>query len=196
MGENMLKRCLVPVLVLAMPIAALVGCSSNQGFNDNNDCDYMVVPEAQGTLPSTTNRCEDGSLSVGMNIDVRFLSHEGAGSTFQSTDLALFRLKFYDVTYRNLNTNGTVAGVDVPTPFRESIESVVDDGGTVTLTGFPVVEAGAKLVAPLNQAGFYTSPAGVPMVATLTFWGYPLQNPDAWCFGQMDWYFTVFSDGC
>jgi len=84
----------------------------------------------------------------------------------------------------------------VPYPTRVSIESVGLPGDDTALTGFPVLQAGAKQTAPLNQAGFYTSAAGVPLVATLTFWGAPLQNPDAWCFGQMQWYFTVYSDGC
>jgi hypothetical protein len=72
-----------------------------------------------------------------------------------------------------------------------SVASVTDPGGTVSLTGWPIVLPGQKEVAPLTDSSFYGA-GGVPLTAFITWWGYPLTNPNAWCFTTIPFEVTVY----
>lgn len=177
---------LVPSLVL------LLACGGgNDGFTDNADCDYILaVGIASGTQDIATDRQCPSFLALDLSARVDFLDQGGPGPTPSSQ----FYLAFYDVTYRNNRTGGSTPGVDVPVPIRVPLATVTNDGGTADFTGWPILQPGQKANAPLNDEAFYP-PGGVPMTATLTWWGWPLSNPDAVCFQTMTWEFTIYTTG-
>lgn len=191
-----MKKVLLAVMVPAL--AVFSSCSSRSGFGNNSNCDYLVLPEAGLTLPPDST-CESVNAAVRMDlvVNVRFLGPTaidgGLGSPPLATSLSQFLLEHYDVTYRNLTTGRSVEGVDVPRPFRESVGTIFDLSRieTLTLRGFPILLAGAKAEAPLNDASFYPGASGVVLEATLTFWGHPVTDDGAWCYGTMRWVFSI-----
>ena len=194
----MVKRWILTGMAAAAVV--LAGCSSNQGFGDNADCDYRISPSQEGSFQLETNRCVAGSLGIGLEVEVVFLGpEEGLGDPPTATDSARFMLEYYDITYENRLNNGTTPGVDVPFPQRFPISHVFDLTATESLTITPatILFSGSKNEAPLNSDAFFAGHAsGIPFAAHLTFWGRPLADPDAWCFANFDWFFTVTSTGC
>ena len=183
----------ITLLALGIPSLALVfGCTSgNNGFTNNEDCDYvMAVGIATGTQAIITDRQCPSFLSLDMEATVDFRDQGGPAANPNSQ----FYLAYYDVTYRNNRTGGTTPYVDVPPPIRVPLATVVDPGDTAKFTGWPILEPGQKLNAPLNDSAFYP-PGGVPMTATLTWWGWPLTNPEAACFQTMSWEITIYTTG-
>ena len=125
-----------------------------------------------------------------MTCAVDFRDGGGPGGT----PAAQFYVAYYDVTYHNNTTGGSTPGVDVPAPIRKTVAVVVDDGGSAIATNGRILEEGQKLSAPLNDDSFY-GVGGTTLTATITWWGWPLSNPDAACYGVMYWNFTVESQG-
>lgn len=192
-----LRRCLVAVLLPALVMVS--GCSSRHGFTDNDNCDYLVFAETSesATLPRVTFACVNNDFSLDFTVRVTFIGpsseNGGLGNPPDATPLSHFLLEHFDVSFRNLSTGGSVQGVDVPRSWRRSIQSIFDlsEDTALALTGFAILQAGAKSEAPLNNPAFYSSPAGTVFEATITFWGHPLQNDNAWCYGTMRYNFTV-----
>lgn len=192
-----LKRWSAGLLVTTLAVAS--ACSSRHGLGDNRNCDYVVLPEASegGTVPDSTLACVNSDLPMDFSVTVEFIGPSatdgGLGNPPDATPLAQFLLEHYDVTYRNLTTGGSVQGVDVPPAFRQSIQALFDmtEEEELTLEGFPILRSSAKATAPLNNDSFYASPSGVVFEATMTFWGHPVTDDSAWCFGTVKWIFTV-----
>lgn len=174
--------------------ALLVSCTGgDNGFTNNDDCDYIMAPGiTTGQQQITTDRQCPSALALDLKVNIDFRS--GSANQPPANERSQFYVAFYDVTYRNDNTGGTIPGVDVPAPIRLPLATVVDPGGTAEFTGWPILEAGQKLNAPLNDESYY-GPGGTPMTVTLTWWGWPVTNPDAICFGVMTWQITVYSSG-
>ena len=183
--------------LLAAALAVACACSSRHGLGDNSDCDYLILPETGENLATATLACENSPLAMDFIVNVTFLGPEeddgGLGEPPEATPLAQFRLEHYDVTYRNLTTGGSVQGVDVPPAFRQSLQEVFDmtEEEELEMTGFPVLVSGAKVTAPLNNDAFYPTAAGVVFEATMTFWGHPVTDDNAWCFANLKWVFSV-----
>ena len=180
-------RLIIPILLTAS-LAAVLSCTGgNDGFFDNADCDYIIAPGIAngGTIDITTDRQCTSYLAVDWDVNIDFISPPGgAGSTPDPNARSQFFLSHYDVTYHNDTTGGSTPGVDVPYPIRVPVNSMTDPDTTVSLDGWPVIEPGQKVTAPLNDSSFYP-PGGVVMTAYLTWWGYPITNPDAKCFFVM-----------
>lgn len=189
------RRC--GLVLLATSLALTFGCSSRSGLGDNSDCDYLVVPETGDDVMFQTVECDNSDLVLTFSVTVEFLGptseNGGLGEPPDPTSLSQFRLEHYDVTYRNLTTGGTVAGVDVPAPMRVSVQEVfnLQDDEVLDLTDFPVLSRSAKASPPLNNDAFYPTDSGVVFDATLTWWGHPITDDSAWCYGTMHWVFTV-----
>ncbi len=182
---------------LASVAALLVlgsACSSRHGLADNSDCDYIIQAETGESVPDFTLQCVNSDLAIDFEVTVAFIGGEGgAGTLPPASNVAQFLLEHYDVTYRNLSTGGSVAGVDVPRPFRRSIAALFDlrEEETLEMTGFPVLVSGAKFEAPLNQDTYYPGPSGVVLEATITFWGHPVTDDNAWCFATLRYVINV-----
>ena len=186
-----LKR-LAPMGAVLACFAFLSGCSGgDNGFTNNDNCDYiMAVGIGGGEQDLTTDRQCPSALALTLECTAEFRAPGEPAPNERSQ----FYIAYYDVTYRNNLTQGTTPGVDVPSPIRVPTATVVDPGDTASFDGWPIIEAGQKLNSPLNDAAFYP-PGGVPMTATLTWWGWPLTDPDAKCFQTMTWEFTIYTTG-
>ena len=185
------------LVLLAAGLALTSGCSSRAGLGNNSDCDYLVIPESGDTVSFDTVACVNADLAMSFSVTVEFLGpteeNGGLGQPPDPTTLSQFLLEHYDVTYRNLTTGGSVAGVDVPAPLRVSVQEVFDltEDSVLEIDDFPVLSRSAKASPPLNNDAFYPTDSGVVFEATLTWWGHPITDDSAWCYGTMHWVFTV-----
>ena len=184
------------LLVTALALAS--ACSSQDGLTGGgDDCDYLMLPQPGESRSISTVACVNSDLATDMTVNVTFLgpSEEDGGvpGAPGPTPVSQFRIEHVDITYRNLTTNGSVAGVDVPAPIRIPIQDVFDieDDEELTLLGFPILLSGAKASPPLNSDAFYPTDSGVVFEATLAWWGHPVTDDNAWCYATMRWVFTV-----
>lgn len=192
-----LRRLLLTVLTLTLILGS--GCSSRSGFGDSGNCDYLIFAQIgeSESLPVQTFACSPDFVGLDMNVVVVLRSpggeDGGVGEPPDPTDLSRFFLSHYDVTYRNLNTGGTVQGVDVPFSFRQSVSSIFDmaEEEELELTGFPILQAGAKSSPPLNDDAFYPQGRAVEFEVTITYWGHPVTDSNAWCYAVMRWNVSV-----
>lgn len=189
---------LITVALLAASLLGLSCNGGNDGFLDNSDCDYIIAAglASGGTAQILTDRQCNSYLACDWEVEIDFAAPQGgAGQPPDPNARSQFFLSHYDVTYHNDSTGGSTPGVDVPYPIRVPVSVVADPDSTVSLQGWPVILPGQKAVAPLNDAGFYAN-GGVVMTAYLTWWGYPITNPDAKCFFVMPWPgFTIYDSG-
>jgi hypothetical protein len=187
----------------AIAAALVIGpaCSSRQGLGGNDNCDYLLLAESSdnGSAASETLNCSPSDLVRDFTVNIQFLGptaeNGGLGDPPDPTTSSQFLLEHYDVTYVNeTNGGGSVPGVDVPNGFRESIQAVFDltDDQDLELTGFPVLKAGAKNSPPLNDDSFFPANGnGVVFTATMTWWGHPVTDDNAWCYAIRRYVITV-----
>ena len=187
---------LILAAALGVPACLLLSCSGS-GLGDNNDCDYIINAGLAdgGTAQLSIDRQCLSFLSEDWDVEIFFAAPGvGADELPDPTARSNFEIAFYDVTYRNNLTGGTRPGIDVPQPIRVPVHSNVEVDSLVTLTGWPILEPGQQLQAPLNDAAFYP-PGGVPFTAYITWWGWPVVDPEKACFQTITWEFTVFDSG-
>lgn len=179
-------------LALALLVTPFLGC--NGPGDDVADCDYLIFPSTADSDEIDVIAIVDleDAITGSFTVEVEFAAISGgAGGVEPPTVNDNFAFSHYIVTYRNLRTGGTVAGVDVPSPMQQSLFTFTQRvPASFNFDNFPVLREGALSEAPLNNSLFFAG-GPVPFIATITFFGHPVTDPGKVCTGTMTYGFDV-----
>lgn len=173
-------------------LGALAPACDGPGGNAD-DCDYFMtagMTEGQPVFLQTDVQCAD-SLAFPMTVTVDILGGP------EPTPLDSFMPSRMEITYRNLRTGGTQVGVDVPRPyvfalpFQPAVPPAEFD-----YTGLNALTGQQKVEPPLSDAAFFAAGA-VDLEATITIFGYPVNDPGRECTTFYRYQFAVVrGPGC
>jgi hypothetical protein len=161
------SRALLPVLAAALAFAA--GCTNKQGETESPV--YMTT-NITGTQSLTFNIAPGAGFQLGTVIVTSFPKNSGVTDPqgFQT-----IQLSSYVVKYTRLD-----GGTSLPNPPQQSfaISGTIPLGGSITLSGLPVITPAASQQSPFDQLlpfnGGIDQQTGQPTInvgVTVTFFG-------------------------